>query len=261
MLIKTDLINVSDSHRQVNEKTVEMLAVSMDMVGLLQPITVSNSKLLRGTYVDGYLLVAGNHRLHAARALGWDEIEATILDDTLGGIRLELIEIDENLCRSDLTASQRAIAIKRRKEIWEALNYAGNSGQGSPIIPVGRPKEFASETSSITGEAKRTINQHLSRADELGEDLHEVYGTSLDTGVELDALKKIPEVERKALIAEAKTGAVVTARKPMARISLKIDYLDINQGAELIAEAIMRKELALAVALHDELGRILSEVA
>ena len=63
MLIKTDLINVSDSHRQVNEKTVEMLAVSMDMVGLLQPITVSNSKLLRGTYVDGYLLVAGNHRL------------------------------------------------------------------------------------------------------------------------------------------------------------------------------------------------------
>jgi len=47
----------------------------------------------------------------------------------------------------------------------------------------------------------------------------------------------------------------------MARISLKIEYLDINQGAELIAEAIMRKELALAVALHDELGRILSEVA
>jgi len=36
---------------------------------------------------------------------------------------------------------------------------------------------------------KQSINQHLARAEALGDDLDKVAGTSLDKGVELDALK------------------------------------------------------------------------
>jgi hypothetical protein len=38
---------------------------------------------------------------------------------------------------------------------------------------------------------KRAVNEHLSRADALGDDLTAVVGTSLDKGVELDALKAL----------------------------------------------------------------------
>ena len=125
-------------------------------------------------------------------------------------LQAELIEIDENLCRSELTASQRSHYTKRRKQIWEALypaqkeerqrvadlpetevgevcppQFAGQLGGARP-----QDKGFAASTAAITGEAKRTINQHLARAEALGDDLPRVQGTSLDKGVELAALRK-----------------------------------------------------------------------
>ena len=50
------------------------------------------------------------------------------------------------------------------------------------------------------------------RAEALGEDLDEIAGTSLDKGVELDALKELPQEERKELIQRAKAGEQVSAR-------------------------------------------------
>ena len=81
-------------------------------------------------------------------------------------------------------ASQRAQAIKRRKAIWEALHPEG--GRISPT-PGGEQKiGFAADTGAVTGESKRRINEHLARAEALGDDLPRVTGTSLDKGVELD---------------------------------------------------------------------------
>jgi hypothetical protein len=211
--IKTDLIVRPESARQIDRKTVEMLKQSIGTIGLLQPITVKPHNLHRGVMVDGYQLISGGHRLTAVDELGWGEIDATVVSDTLKYLECELIEIDENLCRSDLTASQRAKATKRRKDIWESLHP--NSGTSCPEIRErGRPSEFASETAAISGQSKKDINRHLSRATKLGSDLDAVAGTSLDTGVELDALKKLTPEQRAPLIAKAKTGAVVTARKP-----------------------------------------------
>ena len=95
-----------------------------------------------------------------------------------------------------------------------------NSGQSSPTIPersAGRPKEFAAETAAITGEAKRTINQHLARAEALGDDLDKVTGTSLDKGVELDALKAMTPEQRAQLIERAQAGEKVSARPAPAQ--------------------------------------------
>lgn len=76
-----------------------------------------------------------------------------------------------------------------------------------PVIGYGKPppqtKSFAAETAAITGESKRSINQHLARAEALGDDIDRLVGTSLDKGVEADALIKLPESERKELIERA----------------------------------------------------------
>lgn len=99
-----------------------------------------------------------------------------------------------NLCRAELSPAQRAAAIKRRREIWTALHP--ESGTSGPTLPMtGRGNtQFAADTAKVSGESKREVNRHLARADALGNDLTAVAGTSLDKGVELDALKAMPVV-------------------------------------------------------------------
>ncbi|AGG89273.1 hypothetical protein [Rhodanobacter denitrificans] len=82
------------------------------------------------------------------------------------------------------------MAVKRRAEIWTALHPEQVGKDFPPVAKHGRPqpKAFAAETAEASGMTKRSINQHLARAEALGDDLDEVAGTSLDKGVELDAL-------------------------------------------------------------------------
>ncbi len=77
---------------------------------------------------------------------------------------------------------QRAYAIKRRKEIWEARNPEQVEKVFPPVDVAkhGRAQEkgFAADTAAVTGQTKQSINQHVSRAEALGDDLPEVTGTS-----------------------------------------------------------------------------------
>ncbi len=203
------LLRDSAQPRDLVQANVDMLRASIEQVGLIQPIRVRPSSLIvRGLGESGYQIVAGHHRAAACRALGWSEIDAIV--DTAEHLQAELMEIDENLCRAELTASQRASAIKRRRQIWEALHpetattCRGLGGRGKT--------EFASETAAVSGDGVRDIQRHLSRADALGDDLERIAGTSLDKGVELDALKAMHEPERKELIDRAAAGEKVSAR-------------------------------------------------
>ena len=90
----------------------------------------------------------------------------------------------------------------------ELLPGSGNNSKR------GRPVEFATDTGRVTGENPKRTREHLSRAEALGPDLHAVIGTSLDKGVELDALKEMDADERHALIERARAGEVVSAREP-----------------------------------------------
>ena len=213
-------LKASGQPRPLITEAVDKLAASIREVGLIQPISVRCVPVMDGgVAVDGYQIVAGHHRVAAARALGWTEIDAIIVDAG-EHLQAELIEIDENLCRAELTASQRAQAIRRRKQIWEALHPA-ESGTTCPTLSkptTGRGNtQFAADTASVSGESKRDVNRHLARAEAIGEDLKRVSGTSLDKGVELDALAKLPEPERKDLIDRAEAGENVSARPAQSK--------------------------------------------
>lgn len=91
------------------------------------------------------------------------------------------------------------------------------------------PSQFAAETAAVSGETKRDINRHLSRAEALGDDLQAVAGTSLDKGVELDALKTLPAPERKELIARARAGEKVSARRTATR---RLDSFRHHQASD-----------------------------
>ena len=266
MIIPLERLAPADYARPISETAIELLMQSIERLGLLQPIIVVAAKINRGVLCDGWRIVAGHHRVEAHRRLGRDGIEATVMAST-SHIETELIEIDENLCRAELTPAQRGVAINRRKQIWEAL-HPETGGTACPTsLPDGRKagpqhlQQFAAETASVSGESKRGINRHLARADALGDDLAAVAGTSLDKGAELDALKSLPVAERRSLIARARAGEQVSARKQVAHLRLTVDYLDVLDGAVSIARAIMMRDRDLARALRDALNIQLLEVA
>ena len=76
----------------------------------------------------------------------------------------------------------------------------------------GRPVSFATDTREKTGEDDRRTREHLARAEALGPDIHAVVGTSLDKGVELDALVKMKPEERRDLVRRAQAGEQVSAK-------------------------------------------------
>ena len=70
----------------------------------------------------------------------------------------------------------RAAAIKRRKELWAQRHPDEQVAQDAPPVEVkkhghAQAKAFAAETSERTGQSKRSINEHVSRAEALGDDL------------------------------------------------------------------------------------------
>ena len=213
-------LKASGQPRPLATEAVDRLAASIKAVGLLQPITVRPCSIMDGGLAaKGHQIIAGHHRVAACRALGWAEIDAIVVD-TAEHLQAELMEIDENLCRAELTASQRASAIKRRRQIWDALHpdeiqvekvFPPESATGYKQPPP-QEKGFAASTAAAAGMTKQAINQHLARAEALGDDLERIVGTSLDKGVELDALKAMPEPERKELIDRAAAGEKVSAR-------------------------------------------------
>ena len=113
------------------QRDITALAASMadPKIGLINAITL----LPDGT------LMAGRHRLAAAKLLGWKTIPAVIME--LGELDAELVEIDENLRRSELTILEEAQHYARRDEIMQAkgLRAKASNGQNQHTSAVGAP--------------------------------------------------------------------------------------------------------------------------
>lgn len=119
---------------------------------------------------------------------------------------------------------------------------------GAPVAKHGRRQEmaFAAATAAISGQSVRSIQRDLARAEAIGDDLPRVHGTSLDKGTELDALAKLPEAERKALIGRAAAGEKVSAVKAL-KADKDDEFFLVNLKAKTLTEMHRKLSNALAV--------------
>lgn len=120
-LMNIDRVAVADvmsAHRlrPVSEAGVESLIASIGEVGVMKD-AIHVRKKKAGTLH----LIAGAHRLEAAKRLGWDEIEAKVWTDVTDDWAL-LMEIDDNLAGAEMNALDTAVFLARRKEIYERLH-------------------------------------------------------------------------------------------------------------------------------------------
>ncbi|WP_160012491.1 ParB N-terminal domain-containing protein [Rhizobium sp. 18055] len=109
-------ILVGDRARPVDMEHAAAIAGSMVDRGLINPITVRATPAAGGGKTP-YTLVAGGHRLEAARMNDWEEIEAVVV--SADAAEAQLIEISENLFRNDLSALDRGIFVVKFREIFE----------------------------------------------------------------------------------------------------------------------------------------------
>lgn len=99
---------------------IEELAESISRLGLINPIVIDE---------DGKL-IAGERRLTACLALGWDNIPVQFTSD-LDEYTLQCIELEENMKRTDLTWQDEVAAVARihalkqdNEESWSAADTA-----------------------------------------------------------------------------------------------------------------------------------------
>ena len=109
-------VSVEERMRQVDEVKVLELMQSYEEVGVINPISVD----------EELVLIAGAHRLEAAKNLGWETIEAKVFNED--DLTKKLIEISENLFRNELCYVGAAEHIQERERILQSLGKRRERG-------------------------------------------------------------------------------------------------------------------------------------
>lgn len=195
-------ITAADRLRQADPDYIALLAQSMHERGLMSPIIVGKAGR------DGmHPLLAGAHRLEAARLLEWEMIPA-IINPEEDHLQRRLIEIDENLFRRELSAMDRAVFLHQRQEIYEVLYPETRAGVAGALVTNSSGStqrttlSFAEKTAEKLGLSSRSIRRNVHRAKRISPDVREKIATSwiANNGKELDALTKLVPSEQMAVV-------------------------------------------------------------
>lgn len=184
MRIPISEIKINPGRREVLSKRVSELAKSIAEVGLLNPITLNRDNTL----------IAGLHRLEAAKLLGWAEVDCTV--SSLEGLQAELAEIDENFVRTDLSTIEYGDLLLRRKEIYEVLHPETKNGGDRKSEKIRTSKcrsdserSFVQDTAEKLGVGKRTVERQIQTARNMTPEAKSIIRESGAKVTKKDAMK------------------------------------------------------------------------
>lgn len=226
---------VKNRIRKVNQSVVDAMVDSIKEVGLMTPIVVHGNRL-----------ICGHHRLEAYKRLGYGSIACVNISDTTKEDQNILLEIDENLIRSELTPRQREQHIEIKAKIL-AKRYK---------------KKYLDEAIESTAKRKSQdedkLREKVLGADNFRRDLGEV-----DLNVAENVKSVIRAAESNAMAQAAKEIANSLGHKSVAQVNKdiansealtnanldenKLDQLNATQLKEVARVAKMDAEKARAV--------------
>ena len=246
MKMAIDEIIVRPGRRKAGVYAVRELAESMKALGLLNPVTVSANRVL----------IAGLHRLEAAKSLGWTEIECNVSD--LDETRAELAEIDENYVRCNLSAMEKADLVKRRKTLYESLypetragaaQAAGmNRAKGNNVSCTVQPtrKSFLDDTSAKLGVHRCTVSRMVQISQNMTPKAREILkntNAGNKTLLEISRMTPKEQEEVSTLLAEGKIKSVseYQATQPKPQRKYEHSVPDLYTSFTLTAMAIRKR--------------------
>lgn len=217
--VDLDAVLVPERLRPLDPAHVEQISASMAEIGQQQPIAVVERLDDRDGEVR-LVLVAGYHRLAAAQRLGWDTIDACVIDASPAEARI--IEIDENLCRRELSMLDRALFMAERKRIWEELHPETAHGKAKKpkdgkVANLATFARFSKEAAKKTGLSERAIRRATSLASRLFPEARDLLRLSplADNQGQLELLAQLPAEEQIAVaraLVEGKAKTIAAAR-------------------------------------------------
>jgi len=228
MDVKISDIKVVGRKRELNEEKIRDLANSFKLLGQLQPIVINQD----------YTLLAGLHRLEAAKLLGWETIKAEVVSGSQ--LEDELIEIDENLIRNDLTVLEQAELLQRRNEILKELGLRVKNGDNQ--FSTGRPTVGHPVDNTKNGDDQLSTDYPMVERLKTTSDIAQEVGisrSSLFNRLQI-AQNLVPEVKEKIRntpIADSTTQLLELARlKPEEQIEVAKHLENKKTVAEAIQE-------------------------
>lgn len=193
IVVPVEMIVTGERVRKLNQKSTEELSLSLGEFGLMQPIHIRYTKMLvdKGRAKRVPLLVAGAHRLQAAKLLGWPQIECIEVDDD--DVSAKMWEISENLKRKELSKTERDKCVREYAVLLQeqrlqsrhdvAFESSRADGRGH------RRKGVSAEIAEQLGMAKRTVDRARSKTSSTGSDTRKTM-TAPDQPRGLKALRK-----------------------------------------------------------------------
>lgn len=166
-LMDISSINTDNEYLRLNTD-VSKLKKSIETVGLIHPLVIN----------DKNELISGGRRYTALKELGFSEIPVILVEKT--ALEQELISIDENLVRKDLTNIEFEKSLSRGKEIYEMLypnatkfveeDLATPEQNEIQFDTPNDQRSFIDLTAEKTGLSKKVIKSAIER-DEKASDL------------------------------------------------------------------------------------------
>ena len=195
-------IQVGERLRPLNIARVALIADSFKRLDQISPIEVTKAK-------GKWLLVAGWHRLEAAKVAGLSTIEARVFDGDETGRNLR--EIEENLVRSDLNPLDRAVFLERWFRLFGALKTPKGKTASEKNLANQCVAEIAARfdlaVASRAGLSARTIRDDLQLLRQLGDDRETLSLLPIaESRAELVRFSRMTPKERKPVIAGMRAG-------------------------------------------------------
>jgi len=184
-----------------------------------------------------FVVVSGAHRVEAAVRSGWKAIRAVVIPYATeeDKQRAELIGLDENFVRRDLSPVERALNAQRRLELCKALGIVSRHGgdrrsakakstlQGDNLVGAGALIGQAEGKSSVSG------SRSIKRGKLPKEVLERIKPHDhLNTGKELDAMVDLEPAQREEVLVAAEAGKKTKATTRLAQVQRDLRELSLS---------------------------------
>lgn len=262
---------------------VSELEKSIQTLGLIAPLVISSENVI----------LAGARRYQALLNLGYTEAPVMVIDK--GELEKELISIDENLVRKDLSKIEIESHLRRAKAIYqdlnptsdeeeqEALNASLESDEDADeekkiikkeILPAQR---FLNMVSEKTGLSPKQIHEAIVRDEKASSGVkearkkgklslsqtNEIVKLSVDEQEEaLEHIKELPVREIKKFVKTAKEEGVISAIKKTPKDPNHREFNEIEVSLKKVLKKLKQLELegVFASDLPENIQELLSEV-
>ncbi|MDD7474205.1 MAG: ParB/RepB/Spo0J family partition protein [Bdellovibrionota bacterium] len=235
--ILVDLIKFDETQprKEFNEEKLKELSESIKIYGILQPLTVRESK-------DGFILVAGERRLRAAKLAGLQKVPVVVNNSTDDEKILE-IQLVENLQRVDLNSYEKAIAIAALRDSYNLsvrdiaakLSISKSAVQRSLDI-LNLPDDLIEALKKGYSESKIFLLADIPTKEQRAVYLNELNLISRDSLKTAVKSSKMPKKEKISKAFRAEDQRVESDIQRALGVKVKVNRTPNSNGGKLILE-------------------------